>query len=327
MVSLPCGILMIMRISCLLLLLISGTVLGLDKPIYQSTEKEVDAYLGELQQSEPNLQTRIVTLARKNIDQPYELYLLGEAPFETIDAQPIYCLGKSDCVVFVEHTLAMALTGNFPDFVRMLQRIRYKDGQISVLTRNHYTEADWNRNNAWLLRDITAEIAGENVEHYSQTVDRAGFFKKRYQVDADIPKQKIEESYIPFEKIGLVQSQLRSGDVVNFVSGTKGGKWVGHVGLVAVQPDGAVHLIHSTPPKVREETIESYISRLTKDLPEKDAAGKSRFQGFKFLRLTEDPLASLEKIDGGTVPRITLPKDSKVSFDAYLQQSAGTRTP
>src|SRR5687767_7289935 len=97
-----------------------------DKPLYQFSEREVDAYLRHLSATEPDLRKRIIHLARKNLAQPYELYLLGEAPFEQTDPQPIYCLDRSDCVVFAEHTLAMALSKDFPSFMSMLQRIRYK---------------------------------------------------------------------------------------------------------------------------------------------------------------------------------------------------------
>src|SRR5436190_13548477 len=114
-----------------------------EKPLYKCTEAEVDKYLQFLSATEPDLRMRIVHLARKNIGQPYELYLLGEMPFEPYDPQPIYCLGKSDCLVFTEHTYAMAMSHNWPGFMRLLQRIRYRDGQLGVATRNHYTEADW----------------------------------------------------------------------------------------------------------------------------------------------------------------------------------------
>ena len=99
-----------------------------DKPLYQFTEAEVGPYLGHLQATEPDLRKRIVALARKNIGQPYELYLLGEMPFETYDPQPLYSIARSDCLVFAEHTYAMALTRDWTGFMRLLQRIRYRDG-------------------------------------------------------------------------------------------------------------------------------------------------------------------------------------------------------
>jgi hypothetical protein len=68
-----------------------------------------------------------------------------------------------------------------------------------------------------------------------------------------------------------------------------------------------VDFIHSSEPRVREQTIDSYISQSTKDLKAKDAAGKPRLVGFKFLRLREEPLKKLQAIDGPDAPRVTLP--------------------
>jgi hypothetical protein len=290
-----------------------------DKPLYQFTEREVDVYLRELHASEPDLRKRILHLARKNIEQPYELYLLGEAPFEKTDPQPVYCLQRSDCVVFVEHTLAMALSRDFPSFMSMLQRIRYKDGQIGVTTRNHYTEADWNVNNRWLLTDETNRLGGEAVRKFSQDVDRAKFFKTRYKLEQTMPVETIHETFIPYEQIDAVKPKLQDGDVVNFVTGRGDGFWVGHVGLVAHGPDGTVNLIHSAKPKVREEPVDAYIARMTKNAAKDDADGKARFRGFKFLRLTDDPMGKLRAIDGPQAPLVKLPSNSTMTWDAYLR--------
>lgn len=294
------------------------------KPLYQFTPKEVDTYLKQLHATEPDMRKRMVTLARKNIDQPYELYLLGEAPFETTDNQPIYCLDRSDCVVFAEHTLAMAMSDSFPQFLTVLQRIRYKDGAIGVVTRNHYTEADWNVNNRWLEHDETAEIGGDAVATFTQKVNRAKFLQGRYKLEnLDIPVETITEPYIPYDKIESAKSQLRDGDIVNFVNGVGDGLWVGHVGLVAHGEDGSVHLIHSSEPKVREETIESYIARQTATEAEKKASGKATFRGFKFLRLEEDPWANLKAIDGPDAPKVTVPEGSTLTFKEYISSLGG----
>src|SRR5438445_790046 len=125
----------------------------INKPLYRMKPEEIDRYLAYLSASEPDLRARIGVLGRKNIGQPYELYLLGEFPYETADSQPLFSLEKSDCVVFAEHTYAMALSKSWSEFFWMLQRIRYKDGVIGVTTRNHYTEVDWDAQNAWLVKD------------------------------------------------------------------------------------------------------------------------------------------------------------------------------
>lgn len=291
-----------------------------DKPIYQMKEPELGAYLKAMQARQPEFHKRIVAIARNNLGQPYEIYLLGEAPFETIDPQPVYCIAKSDCVVFAEHTIAMAMSDSFPQFLAVLQRIRYNDGQIGVLTRNHYTEADWNRNNArWLVRDITDETGGASVVRFTQKVDRAKFFKDRYKLDTSIPVETISESFIPYDKIDArVRSQLRDGDIVNFVSGRGDGFWVGHVGLVAIAPDGGINLVHSASPQVREESIDAYIARAAEKASTQPST-KPSFRGFKFLRISNDPWTALRAIDGPDAPRVSIPSNSPVTWPGFIE--------
>ena len=124
-------------------------------PLYTFNEKDVERYLGWLEEHEKDPIQRVIHLARKNIGQPYEIFLLGEGPFETYDPDPMYCLQQSDCVTFVEHTFAMALSRDWAGFFKTLQRLRYKDGKVGMLTRNHESVADWDPNNAWLFEEIT----------------------------------------------------------------------------------------------------------------------------------------------------------------------------
>ena len=245
-------------------------------------------------------------------------------PFEPYDPQPIYCLGKSDCLVFTEHTYAMALSHDWPSFMKMLQRIRYRDGQLGVITRNHYTEADWNISNRWLVEDITPVLAGDKAIKFHEAIDRSKFFKNRYKLDVKVPVEQHDDLYLPYQEIGRAKDQLQDGDFVNIVRATArpntseqneifgGNAFVGHVGLIGHGENGEVHLIHSTEPKVREEPIDQYIARSTKDLKEKDAAGKPRLVGFKFLRLQQEPIKKLEAIDGPDAPRVTLPSGGQL---------------
>ncbi len=222
------------------------------KPLYQFTEAEVGAYLGPLRAQVPDLRQRIMHLARMNLGQPYELYLLGEMPFETYDPQPLYCLGRSDCLVFTEHIYAMALSHDWSSFMRLLQRIRYRDGRIGVATRNHYTEADWNPSNRWLVREITGELAAGTTVKFHERIDRSKFLLGRYQLRTSFPVEEHSDAYLPYAEIARAAPQLRDGDFINVVRGvvkpgapvndTFGGNaWVGHVGRTA-------RCTSSTPP-------------------------------------------------------------------------------
>jgi hypothetical protein len=266
----------------------------LNKPWFKMSPTELGPFLAYQQQAKPDLRQRIAELARKNIGQPYELYLLGEFPYETYDSQPLFNLEKSDCVVFVEHVYAMALSSSWEEFFWMLQRIRYQDGVIGTATRNHYTEADWNVSNRWLVQDITASLAGTGAVSYSMQIDRKAFLKKQFKIDREIPKQRWDDVYLPKEMLAQVASQLQDGDFINVISGNEGGKWASHVGLVVIGADGVRNIVHSAEPMVREESLQSFIDRAEARDARNAAAGKNnaaRLFGFKLLRLHEKPEA------------------------------------
>ncbi|HBF50164.1 MAG TPA: DUF1460 domain-containing protein [Massilia sp.] len=262
----------------------------LQKQIYQMNPVEAGRYVAWQHAAEPDLRKRIAAIGRKNIGQPYILNLLGEFPFEVHDNLPMFSLDHSDCVVFAEHTYAMALSRSWEEFFWMLQRIRYKDGVIGVATRNHYTELDWNVSNRWLVTDISAGLAGANGPGYDMRVDRARFLKTRHNTVRDIPVETSRQAFVPKEAVAGITAQLQEGDFVNVISTRDGEHWASHVGLVVLGPNGERHFLHSSEPKVREETFESYIVRAAEREARNAREGKNgqRLAGFKFLRLNEN---------------------------------------
>ncbi len=260
------------------------------KPLYEMQPHEVHRYLPHLHASEPDLRKRIVALGRKNIGQPYVLNLLGEYPFDLHDTLPMFSLEQSDCVVFAEHTYAMALSRSWEEFFWMLQRIRYKDGVIGVASRNHYTEVDWNIHNSWLVTDVTEELAGADVQWYEVKVDRARFLRTRHQTLRDIPVQTARVPYIAKDKLAPLLAQLRDGDMVNVVSARAGALYVSHVGLIAVDEKGQRNFLNSAEPKVREESFDAFFKR-TAEREERNARDGKHGQtlaGFKLLRLNDN---------------------------------------
>lgn len=261
----------------------------LQKQVYQMTPLEAGRYIAHMQAAEPDLRKRIAAIGRKNLGQPYSLHLLGEFPYEIHDNLPLFSLKESDCVVFAEHTYAMALSASWEEFFWMLQRIRYRDGVIGVATRNHYTEMDWNVANRWLVADISAELAGVNGPSYSMTVDRARFLRTRHHTVRDIPVESSRQAFVAKEAVAAIAGQLREGDFVNVISTRDGEYWASHVGLVVLGPNGERHLLHSQAPQVREETFDSFVARALEREARNAREGKPGqvLAGFKFLRLNE----------------------------------------
>jgi hypothetical protein len=258
-------------------------------PIYEMAPQDVHRYLAHLYQTEPDLRKRIAAIGRQNIGQPYMLNLLGEYPYQLHDALPMFSLEKSDCVVFAEHTYAMALSRSWEEFFWMLQRIRYKDGVVGVATRNHYTELDWNINNSWLVTDVSAALAGPDGPSYPLKIDRARFLKTRHNTDSALAPQESREAYIAKDKLVALLPQMQEGDMVNVVSTRDGAYWVSHVGLIVIGPNGQRNFLNSAEPKVREESFEAFFAR-TLEREERNARdGKNgqKLAGFKLLRLNQ----------------------------------------
>ncbi|NNG23389.1 N-acetylmuramoyl-L-alanine amidase-like domain-containing protein [Telluria aromaticivorans] len=261
----------------------------LQKQVYQMTPQEAGRYIAHVQATEPDLRKRIAAIGRKNLGQPYSLHLLGEFPYEIHDNLPLFSLKESDCVVFAEHTYAMALSGSWEEFFWMLQRIRYHDGVIGVATRNHYTEMDWNVANRWLVTDISAELAGPNGPSYAMTVDRARFLRSRHNTVRDIPVESSRQAFVSKEGVADIAAQLQEGDFVNVISTRDGEYWASHVGLVVLGSNGERHFLHSQAPQVREETFDSFIARAAEREARNAREGRRGqvLAGFKFLRLNE----------------------------------------
>lgn len=230
-----------------------------------------------------DVRERVAVLGRKNVGQPYRLFLLGERPFELYDPDPLYCLSASDCVTFVEHTYAMALASDWPSFFRTLQRIRYRDGEIGMRTRNHFTEADWNVNNSWLFEDITSQLAPRSAKPMRVSIDRASLFAK-YGLEVDAPVEVFETTYVPHDRLDEILPRLQAGDAVEIVRGNPDSPFVGHMGLIMRKTDGTVTILHSAKPAVREEPFLDYVERYPS------------FLGAKFLRMS-NPAEDASSVD------------------------------
>ncbi|GJM24304.1 MAG: hypothetical protein DHS20C16_07190 [Phycisphaerae bacterium] len=274
-----------------------------DRQLFTFSEDELARYIHDVKSAHPQLTDRVIHLARKNIGQPYDIYLLGEFPFEAHDPDPLYCLTRSDCLTFCEHIYSMALSDDFPSFLQTLQRLRYKDGRVGMLTRNHYTAADWNRNNSGLFLDLTTTLGGGQVHvPLTQVVRRARYFKK-FGIGQDIPDEPITDAYIPKERVGEILDELRGGDFVNIVRGSEKSQWVGHTGLVAIGDDGTVNFLHSARPTVREQELVGYLQ------------GDKKCVGVRFMRLRENAESIVKKLLGDRAVTDVSPSALQAAWD------------
>ncbi len=106
---------------------------------------------------------------------------LGEGRLGIYDKDPLYRFDLFDCTTYMETIIALSGAKNFFDFTDRMNRIRYKEGEISFVTRNHFTSADWIPNNskAGFVRDITEKVAGTFPVHSATAViDKKSWYEK-----------------------------------------------------------------------------------------------------------------------------------------------------
>ncbi len=121
---------------------------------------------------------------------PYETNPLGEgiAP----DTDPLIRFDAFDCTTFVETALA---GGD----VQELNNIRYINGTPNILSRNHFVETDWLKNNSDIVRDVTKNYGKTNTR--TVTIDKKNWFKLKYNLDVNIAPQTVKLRYIPYNNM------------------------------------------------------------------------------------------------------------------------------
>lgn len=124
----------------------------------------------------------------KFLGAPYINSPLGEgiAP----DSDPLIRFDAFDCTTFVETVLA---NGD----IETLNQIRYKDGKIGFLNRNHFIESDWLVNNSDRVQNVSADYAQTKMR--SVIIDKRSWFKKVHNIDTDFKPVAVDLEYIPYE--------------------------------------------------------------------------------------------------------------------------------
>lgn len=237
------------------------------KPMAKSlstlTPQELDTWLATLQK-QPFSQ-RIAQVSERALGTPYFLGPLGEGPGAPYDAKPLIDLTRVDCVTFCEQTLALALAKNYPEAVRILQNIRYKQGKIAMEYRNHYFMADWVPNNRWLVKDITASLPG--AQPLTRTISHRTLFANQgfKGIQVQEPDRTLTVHYIPDTALDKVLPRLQSGDIGVFIQDMPG-IFASHTGFMIQNAQGKMVFRNATsigPKQVTDLPWPELLSYLT----------------------------------------------------------------
>lgn len=114
--------------------------------------------------NKPYIGERINWFSQQLLNKPYQLFALGEGEYGEFDQHPLYRTDRFDCETLVDTVLALAHAQDFESFKHHILEIRYQNGHANLLTRNHFTNIDWNSYNQKknYVKDITPSITWKN---------------------------------------------------------------------------------------------------------------------------------------------------------------------
>ena len=181
---------------------------------------------------------------------------LGEAALP--DDDPLIRFDAFDCTTFVETVLA---DGDLDT----LNQIRYQDGKVGFLTRNHFIETDWLTNNADIVQNVSAQYAP--TETRTVLIDKSNWFKVMHGLDVDVPITRADIEYIPYRHTkGITVSRPM---IVLFITDNakirdKIGTDLAVVHMGFVLPNGMLRHASSSQGMVVDVNMDEYITKRMK---------------------------------------------------------------
>lgn len=163
-----------------------------------------------------------------------------------------------DCFTFIDYIEAMRISKSFSEFKSNLMKVRYRSGNISYESRNHFF-TDWREFNSGLVEDATEKIGAGKSKRIKKVLNRRDDGKYLLQ---GIPCREREVVYIPSESVDdAVIESLRTGDYAGIYS-VKDGLDVSHAGIIIKDRDKTL-LRHASSSaknrKVVDENFREYI--------------------------------------------------------------------
>ena len=204
--------------------------------------------------------SRIAFLSRHFLDTPY-----GESTLIGSDGAPeelVVNLATLDCFTFIDYIEAMRLASSFADFLKRLREIRYREGVVSYISRNHFF-TDWKEFNERLVDDVTAMIGRERTRQKLKTLNRktdGSLFLE------GIPARSRAVDYIPSTTIDQdLVDRLHNGDYTGIYTDTDGLD-VSHVGIV-IKESAGVYLRHASSATASRRVIDQVFGDYIKKKP------------------------------------------------------------
>lgn len=222
----------------------------IDKQIF---EEKIEYLLPYKNSSMPTLVTEV---ALSFLGTPYTAGTLEQIP-ETLTIN----LHETDCILFVESCIAMALTikqstnPEFEEYCTQVRKMRYRDGIVDGYeSRIHYT-SEWliqnEKNN--ILVELSSQYGERFDQHFSYMSTHPQSYKQLRDSDDMVRRIALIEErlnssapfyYISNKKLRSIENEILSGDIIGFISNVEGLD-IAHV-AIAYHDKGELHFIHAS---------------------------------------------------------------------------------
>ena len=190
-------------------------------------------------------------------------------------------LVETDCILFVESCLAMAVNAKkgvfHPDSLcAAVQNLRYRNGKVDgYASRIHYT-SEWIKQGEGrgIFTEITDVLSGENLsgQRFTYMTEHSDAYRQLKGNPAEVARIAQMEKYlngfedyyvIPKGNVRKIEHLLKDGDILGFNSTVKGLD-IAHVALVYHKENGEVGFIHASQVDgkvvVDEKDIADYVN-------------------------------------------------------------------
>tara|TARA_B100001971_G_scaffold215007_1_gene256346 strand:+ start:257 stop:1132 length:876 start_codon:yes stop_codon:yes gene_type:complete len=155
---------------CLVTLFFAFSVYASDKDVFNQLAL----------QEEVSKEDKLLFWSNYFLGKPYDSSgPLGEGTTGLYDRDPLYRFDAFDCTTFVETLIALANSSDKQTFSRVMNEVRYKEGKVSYLNRNHIISQSWIPNNIdnSLIRRSTSYFSDQYLEFGSSIIDLANWLK------------------------------------------------------------------------------------------------------------------------------------------------------
>lgn len=216
-----------------------------------------------------SLDLRLDQVSRELLGRPYRFSPLGEGSGP--DPDPLLRLDAFDCTTYVETVMALAMRDTHEAQLQLLNRIRYRDGDIGFAQRRHLPATQWlpGLQQLGVIVDITDSLGP--ARHLAVRLSPQVWQARRWRILEDlpadaVPEVEVELSYLPLAGIETALSGVREVALLSVVHETHEGAplSISHQALLIPDQTGARvrHARSGSEQAVIEEPLQRFVQRL-----------------------------------------------------------------